>query len=1794
MTWYGTGGTLLFVMICTMFLQAKDDVERHRKDKIVNSRVTNFYTGTRQLTGCTAEKTWADVVVGDVLVVSAGEEIPADMVILTSSSAEGDCFVETSNIDGESNLKVKSAPSSVHHGFLSATKSRKTQNADGHDIWKSAAHASTSLHNMAGILKCELPNADVYRFTGNVKLAKASKLEAEQAARDAAKAQAAQDKDDSSDSEEEEEYIVGGERDNIGQLVALDDANVLLRGSVLRSTGWVVGVVVYTGRQTKVAMNSAQPPSKLSRMEHTINVALAVVLVAQLVLVVISDVLRLQWVQETFYIGGIDPWYLSETNASTLAAADAAGANLSEVDFSAAGQETDLPGWVAYFFTFFILYNNMVPISMYFTVELCCFVHAMYINRDPKMHCKETNTPARCRSSNLCQEIGQVAYIFADKTGTITRNEMELKCVALADQVFGSFRGAEFFSGFHARQLLGKFRTEGDNLRAKQKARGGRKAIENWSLTANYDFWTIVACCHSAMVSKAPTEDGALRCMSRTVLAVNRAVPTLHRSLTPVGVCWFVFILSFIFAFSAVIAFVVICCTGDNTVSEAGELQFDGESIDETTLLRGAVKAGVKFLGKRRNVISIQYDPSVSSMAAAQGATTGGDAAAEVSPWVEDYEILFTNAFSSSRMRMSIVAKRVSDDSFVLFVKGADEVIGNLALEERSTTHLRTMCNRMAASGLRVLMVAKRELGFKECSEYVKRYNEIQRLVQGRDDAMLALAAAMEKKLTIVGVTGIEDKLQSKVSETIQTIRDANIRMWMLTGDKLTTANTIAFNTNLLTKTQRILYVRINSIFAGQEEQLQSMEQEMRVFYEMLRGSVAKSQERAHGSEGHGGLGRGGSPSAPQFAVVITGPALKLILGGKNQEIDPPTSPAARDIFVQLVGECSVVIACRVSPYQKAQLVELVRNEVDKNALTLAIGDGANDVPMLQKAHIGVGINGHEGMQAANNSDFTIARFKFLSRLLLVHGRWNYRRMAAVVRYSFYKNFVLVLMLFFYSNFTGFSGTTLFDGLLQSGYNIFLFWPIFCVGVFDKDVEEEDVEECPRLYDAGRLGEDLNVIVITSTVFKSILHAGVVFVLPYLAVPSFELFGIADIEIYGQTVFFLLIVVMLTRSTIITNTWNFWYTFWFIVTVFLTLTVFVAYSAMDGVFPDMYGVYLTAFTNPITYVLCVSCMAVVIVMDFVLLLFRRMMCPTNFEQRLWDHFDDNDSIHHIHDKPTDFCCSAAFESESGKKRSRLSTPVATSGIELQDLRSPSGSTAGSAVERKIDIEEGRQPAISSFSSRVKPSTPPKPQHPIYEQRMHLWRPRWSFSSPDATCQLTVCALGWSVVLVLIAILLLLGSGDITEYSFVYSHPSEAVAVEQWSQFSYGTDQTIVQSSSCVSFQTSPEGLKEFVFATDVVAPGFNAANLDPQMRDQYVNMTASQRSAIANVRAVLNGQTQSSIPVPPAATVEDIVPDPDRGNVSWPLQRGEVCHFTLRITQDMPGPVYLLYGLGGFHQNVLFYKDDAPWDWMRNSTDSGEEMMSECNFRTYDGNSGLQVAPCGLFANSLFNDSFALVDAVSDQGDRVNITLDQQAVPGPVASMGDSFANRDIDTGNGTHAQYLHESYPSVVPWYEGIESSRFRTWMRPAPFKSFRKIYARLSDSVGLAAGTNLTFLVVSSFNAAAFNGTKTFIVSNSGKTCSLRHTVLTWDFTDGCFCARFRCTWGIKYLVGCRIRFVRSARHFVLWRNLDSSLHVERTASCRVLSSPTRCRPQHFSEPALDTRSIRTKQHHDRNWDG
>jgi phospholipid-transporting ATPase len=253
----------------------------------------------------------------------------------------------------------------------------------------------------------------------------------------------------------------------------------------------------------------------------------------------------------------------------------------------------------------------------------------------------------------------------------------------------------------------------------------------------------------------------------------------------------------------------------------------------------------------------------------------------------------------------------------------------------------------------------------------------------------------LEQDLELVGATAIEDKLQDGVPNTIHQLTLAGIKVWMLTGDKLETAQNIGLSCRLLQPDMNVVKISEST-------------------HELVTSILAQTLKKYQRSIGK---------SEDKLAILVSGKSLTFVFASDD----------LRNLFLQLCKMAKVVVACRVIPSQKAELVKMVRFGVRPEPMTLAIGDGANDVAMIQEAHVGVGISGNEGMQAVRSSDYSFAQFRFLQRLLFVHGRWNYRRVSLLVLYSFYKNITYILTLFCFGFHNSYSGKIIaFRSLLWS------------------------------------------------------------------------------------------------------------------------------------------------------------------------------------------------------------------------------------------------------------------------------------------------------------------------------------------------------------------------------------------------------------------------------------------------------------------------------------------------------------------------------------------------------------------------------------------------------------------------------------------------------------------------------------------------------------------------------------------------------------------------------------------
>lgn len=246
-----------------------------------------------------------------------------------------------------------------------------------------------------------------------------------------------------------------------------------------------------------------------------------------------------------------------------------------------------------------------------------------------------------------------------------------------------------------------------------------------------------------------------------------------------------------------------------------------------------------------------------------------------------------------------------------------------------------------------------------------------------------------------------------------------------------------------------------------------------------------------------------------------------------------------RTRFFEVCIACQAVLCCRMSPSQKAEIVELV--EKNSKAVTLAIGDGGNDVAMIQKAAVGIGILGNEGRQAANNADFSIAQFSFLRRLLFVHGAWSYNRISKLVLFSFYKNFTLIFMELWFAFYSYWSGKQLFEAWTIAFFNAFsTAFPPLAFGLFDQTCTADQRENYPRLYHSSQDSEAFNPREFWKWIAIAIFHSAILFWMPLFALQT----GVhwsngqtGGILFLGTTVYSLVVITVCFKAAIEMDAW---------------------------------------------------------------------------------------------------------------------------------------------------------------------------------------------------------------------------------------------------------------------------------------------------------------------------------------------------------------------------------------------------------------------------------------------------------------------------------------------------------------------------------------------------------------------------------------------------------------------------------------------------------------------------------
>ncbi|XP_026702484.1 probable phospholipid-transporting ATPase VD isoform X1 [Athene cunicularia] len=1107
--------TMLPLIAVLTIIAVKDGLEdysKYKMDKRINNLLTKVYSRKEKKY---IDECWKNVNVGDFIRLSRNEIIPADMVLLYSSDPDGICYIETAGLDGETNLKQRQ----VVRGY-----SEQVSEIDP--------------EKFSSRIECESPNNDLTRFRG---------------------------------------FVEHSNKDRVG----LSKENLLLRGCTVRNTEAVVGIVVYAGHETKAMLNNSGPHYKRSKLERKVNTDILWCVLLLILMCLTGAIGHGIWLSRYSEI----PFFNIPEPDGKLISPTLAGFNM--------------------FWTMIILLQVLIPVSLYVSIEIVKLGQIYLIQNDIDFYHEKTDSTVQCRALNIAEDLGQIQYIFSDKTGTLTENKMVFRRCSIAGQEYCHEENAKrlesyqevnsededsadrqcgsstHMSEWHGHncsavneplnrkslhQLSGSYPAPGREDRAGDVPHSGHfafsspietdvvpdtqllekfnqisshscqqseEASSNLSLETMYitDFFLALAICNTVVVSvpNQPRKKMRLSSLGRTPIKSleeirqmfqrfsvwrlsSSPLPSVKESSSesPSSFVSKLSIFRMKLASPALdgavqgaaeplntdspenspvpqeldIVNAAVGCEHNSAASSfelspLPKLCYEAESPDEAALVHAARAYKCILQSRTPDQVTVDF--------AGLGSLT--------------FQLLHILPFDSVRKRMSVVVRHPVSNSVVVYTKGADSVMMDLLrtasevgtnnsemeqkkIKERTQKHLDDYARR----GLRTLCVAKKVLSDAEYAEWLNHHFLAETSIDNREVLLLESAIRLETELTLLGATGIEDRLQEGVPDTIQALRKAGIKIWMLTGDKRETAVNIAYACKLLEPDDRIFTLKS-----------QSRDACALVMSKILEGIQKNTSAKKKPSQKLGNVFASPSTQAPGFSagLVIDGRTLEHVLHDSLQ-----------NIFLELTEKCRAVVCCRATPLQKSVLVRLVRNKL--KAMTLAVGDGANDVSMIQVADTGVGISGQEGMQAVMASDFAISQFRHLRKLLLVHGHWCYTRLTNMVLYFFYKNVAYVNLLFWYQFFCGFSGTSMTDYWILILFNLlFTSVPPIIYGVLDKDVPAEILMQLPQLY----MMSQKSVAYLPSTFWMTLLDAFYQSLVCFF-VPYFTYYG-SDIDIFS-------------------------------------------------------------------------------------------------------------------------------------------------------------------------------------------------------------------------------------------------------------------------------------------------------------------------------------------------------------------------------------------------------------------------------------------------------------------------------------------------------------------------------------------------------------------------------------------------------------------------------------------------------------------------------------------------------
>ncbi|WBW72014.1 trans-Golgi network aminophospholipid translocase (flippase), Dnf1 [Schizosaccharomyces osmophilus] len=1095
---------------------------------------------------------WKDVRIGDIVRLTSNESVPADVIALSSPYPNGAVYVETAALDGETSLKTKLVNSTL--------RSRCT------DI--------NGLSSLSGECIVEDPNGNLYEFNGRILL----------------------------NSEEKE--------------IPIANNDVIYRGSILRNTPELFGLVIYTGEETKIRMNASRNLRvKAPSMQRDTNKIVIFIFVLVLSMAIYCTVAYFIWQKKV----ETKLWYLSD------------------------GRLAVVPVLVS----FIILYNTMVPISLYVSMEIIRVCQTFLVQSDIDMYYPDTNTRCEIRSSSILEELGQVTHVFSDKTGTLTDNIMLFRNLSVGGFAWQHI-GAEnprLLPTTNKKDANDEIKTpqfseniEGTTIQLLQYVNDNPHTTFSKKVRI---FLLSMAICHTCLPSYDEKDDiYRYQSTSPDELALVHAAQQLgyiviDRDMDAVTIRLHYLLdnrshpITKTYKILNTIEFsskrkrmsvivrmpngrICLFTKGaDSTITERLRLSELAKRKSHTITKAEKARKSVEI---DKAIIRNSMSTARPSLTASRPSLTRrrADYINNVTSWLDERRqrmgsirprastsILDTRRRPAPGRHSFAVGERLSDKKPSKKEEAEGSTFEGLchndaAIFENTFKHV----NAFASDGLRTLIYAHKYLEEEEYQEWKAINDEALSSLTNRQQLLDDAAELIENNLEFSGATAIEDKLQAGVPESINSLFRAGIKFWVLTGDKKETAINIGHSCGVIKGFSTVVVLGSvdekpgsdDTIKGGQRLSLdhpQEIDTANLVIHQLV--SSLKAIE---------------SNSVAHLVLVIDGATLDNIENDRE----------VFTLFINTAVKVDSVICCRASPMQKAFMVKSVRENIS-SAVTLAIGDGANDIAMIQEAHVGIGIAGLEGLQAARSSDFSIGRFKFLIKLLFCHGRWSYVRLSKYILGTFYKEQFFFLMQAIMQPFVGYTGQSLYENWGLTCFNtLFSSLCVIGLGIFDKDLNVSTVIAVPELYQKGINNEAFNWRVYMSWSSLAFMQAFLVFYVTY------ALYGIKQLTdnnlfAFGQLIFTAAIAVMNFKLVFIemqyVNVISYFVVFvtllgWFFFNMFISdhypdQNIYLGKSQFFHHFGKNAGWWLT--------VLLVTVLA--LVLDIILQMIRRMMKPTD-------------------------------------------------------------------------------------------------------------------------------------------------------------------------------------------------------------------------------------------------------------------------------------------------------------------------------------------------------------------------------------------------------------------------------------------------------------------------------------------------------------------------------------------------------------------------------------------------------